>query len=43
MKKIKFYQAGIEMFGKTKEKFQNEKTPFIRQVLMVFQNVLPTG
>ena len=28
-KKIKFYQAGSsEMFGKTKEKFQNEKTPF---------------
>ena len=28
-KKIKFYQAGTsEMFGKTKEKFQNEKTPF---------------
>ena len=28
-KKIKFYQAGTsEMFGKTKEKFQNENTPF---------------
>ena len=28
-KKIKFYQAGTsEMFGRTKEKFQNEKTPF---------------
>ncbi len=28
-KKIKFYQAGTsEMFGKTKEKFQSEKTPF---------------
>jgi GDPmannose 4,6-dehydratase len=28
-KKIKFYQAGTsEMFGKTQEKFQNEKTPF---------------
>ena len=28
-KKIKFYQAGTsEMFGKTKEKLQNEKTPF---------------
>ena len=28
-KKIKFYQAGTsEMFGSTKEKFQNEKTPF---------------
>tara|TARA_B100000963_G_C22633443_1_gene676220 strand:- start:1734 stop:2771 length:1038 start_codon:yes stop_codon:yes gene_type:complete len=28
-KKVKFYQAGTsEMFGKTKEKFQNEKTPF---------------
>ncbi len=28
-KKVKFYQAGTsEMFGRTKEKFQNEKTPF---------------
>ena len=28
-KKIKFYQAGTsEMFGRTKEKFQSEKTPF---------------
>ena len=28
-KKIKFYQAGTsEMFGRTKEKFQNERTPF---------------
>ena len=28
-KKVKFYQAGTsEMFGKTKEKFQNERTPF---------------
>ena len=28
-KKIKFYQAGTsEMFGKTKDKFQNEKTSF---------------
>ena len=28
-KKIKFYQAGTsEMFGRTREKFQNEKTPF---------------
>ena len=28
-KKVKFYQAGTsEMFGKTKEKYQNEKTPF---------------
>ena len=28
-KKIKFYQAGTsEMFGRTKEKFQNEKTQF---------------
>jgi len=28
-KKIKFYQAGTsEMFGRTKEKFQNEKTSF---------------
>ena len=28
-KKIRFYQAGTsEMFGRTKEKFQNEKTPF---------------
>ena len=28
-KKIKFYQAGTsEMFGRTKGKFQNEKTPF---------------
>ena len=28
-KKIKFYQAGTsEMFGRTSEKFQNEKTPF---------------
>ncbi|MDA9694366.1 GDP-mannose 4,6-dehydratase [Candidatus Pelagibacter sp.] len=28
-KKIKFYQAGTsEMFGKTKEKFHSEKTPF---------------
>ena len=28
-KKTKFYQAGTsEMFGRTKEKFQNEKTPF---------------
>ena len=28
-KKIKFYQAGTsEMFGKTKEKFQSERTPF---------------
>ena len=28
-KKIKFYQAGTsEMFGRTNEKFQNEKTPF---------------
>ena len=28
-KKVKFYQAGTsEMFGKTIEKFQNEKTPF---------------
>ena len=28
-KKVKFYQAGTsEMFGNTKEKFQNEKTPF---------------
>jgi GDPmannose 4,6-dehydratase len=27
--KVKFYQAGTsEMFGRTKEKFQNEKTPF---------------
>tara|TARA_B100001027_G_C16262653_1_gene330272 strand:+ start:183 stop:1220 length:1038 start_codon:yes stop_codon:yes gene_type:complete len=28
-KKVKFYQAGTsEMFGRTKDKFQNEKTPF---------------
>ena len=28
-KKVKFYQAGTsEMFGRTREKFQNEKTPF---------------
>ena len=28
-KKIRFYQAGTsEMFGRTKERFQNEKTPF---------------
>ena len=28
-KKIRFYQAGTsEMFGRTKEKFQNERTPF---------------
>ena len=28
-KKIKFYQAGTsEMFGRTKDKFQSEKTPF---------------
>ena len=28
-KKVKFYQAGTsEMFGRTKEKYQNEKTPF---------------
>ena len=28
-RKVKFYQAGTsEMFGKTKEKFQSEKTPF---------------
>ena len=28
-KKVKFYQAGTsEMFGRTKERFQNEKTPF---------------
>ena len=28
-KKIKFYQAGTsEMFGRTKDKFQDEKTPF---------------
>ena len=28
-KSVKFYQAGTsEMFGKTKERFQNEKTPF---------------
>ena len=28
-KKVKFYQAGTsEMFGSTKKKFQNEKTPF---------------
>ena len=28
-KKVKFYQAGTsEMFGRTKEKFHNEKTPF---------------
>ena len=43
-KKVKFYQAGTsEMFGRTKEKFQNEKTNFIQQVLMVFQNVLHIG
>ena len=29
-KKVRFYQAGTsEMFGKTKEKFQNESTPFL--------------
>ena len=28
-KKVRFYQAGTsEMFGRTKEKFQNERTPF---------------
>ena len=28
-KKVKFYQAGTsEMFGRTRDKFQNEKTPF---------------
>ncbi len=28
-KKVRFYQAGTsEMFGRTKDKFQNEKTPF---------------
>ena len=28
-KKVKFYQAGTsEMFGRTKERYQNEKTPF---------------
>ena len=28
-KKIKFYQAGTsEMFGRTKDKLQDEKTPF---------------
>ena len=43
-KKIKFYQAGTsEMFGRTKEKFQSEKTPFYPASHMVFQNFLQIG
>ena len=43
-KKTKFYQAGTsEMFGKVQQIPQNEKTPFIQEVLMVLQKYMLTG
>ena len=43
-KKTKFYQAGTsEMFGEVQEIPQNEKTPFILKVLMLYQKYTPIG